>query len=215
MLKVYGIPLSPFVRKVQWALAHKEVEYESIPTMPGDTSPEYRALSPLGKIPALVDGDFSVSDSSIILRYLDAQYPQNPLYPSDAQANATVSWLEEFADTKLAEACAAFFRERFVNPKMMNKPTDQSVIDDSEANLMPPLLEYLESVVQDSGYFFGDALSVADLSITSAFVNAQYGDYQVDKAKYPKLAGYLERAMQSSLVTDQLAKEAEVMKAMG
>lgn len=214
MLKVYGIPLSPFVRKVQWALAHKEIEYESIPTMPGDDSPEYRALSPLGKIPALVDDDFSVSDSSIILRYLEAKFPQNPLYPSDPQANATVSWLEEFADTKLVEACAAFFRERFVNPKMMNKPTDQSVIDDAEENLMPPLLEYLESTVQESGYFFGDALSVADLSITSAFVNAQYGDYQVDKAKYPKLAGYLERAMGSSLVTDQLAKEAEIMKAM-
>jgi len=214
MLKIYGIPFSPFVRKVHWALAHKEVEFESIPTMPRDSSENFRALSPLGKIPVLQDDDFSVPDSSIILRYLDAKFPQNSLYPSDAQDNAFVSWLEEFADTKLVEGCSVFFRERFVNPKMMNKPTDESAIDDAAANLMPPLLVYLESTVAESGYFCGDALSVADLSITSAFVNAQYGDYQVDKTTYPKLAGYIERAIQSPLVQDQMEKEQTILKAM-
>ena len=215
MLTVYGIPLSPFVRKVHWALAHKDVAFTSVPTMPGDSSPEYRALSPLGKVPALQDDDFSVPDSSIILRYLESRFPENPLYPADPRDNATVCWLEEFADTKLVDGCAVFFRERMLKPMMMKQPTDQSAVDDAQANLLPPLLIYLESVVQEDGYFYGDALSVADLSITSAFVNAQYGDYSVDAAAYPKLAGYLERAMQSPLVQDQLAKEREIIKTFG
>ena len=215
MLKVHGVPLSPFVRKVHWALTYKDVEFESVPTMPGDASPEFRAMSPLGKLPVLQDGDFTVPDSSIILRYLDARYPEKALYPEDPQACAFVSWLEEFADTKLVEGCAVFFRERFLNPNMMKKPTDQAAVEDALTDLMPPLLSYLESVVSDEGYFVGTTLSVADLAITSAFVNAQYGDYSVDSAAYPKLSAYLMRAMDAGLVKDQIAKEQVILKSLG
>ncbi len=215
MLKIYGIPLSPFVRKVHWALAYKEVEFESVSVMPGDESAEFRAMSPIGKIPAMDHDGFTVSDSSIILRYLDSVFPDKPLYPQDPQQNAKVSWLEEFADTKLVDACAVFFRERLINPVMMKKPADESAIEDAQANLMPPLLSYLEGQVQEAGYFFGDSLSAADLGITSAFVNARYGDYQVEAGQYPRLASYLDRAMQSPLVTGQAAIEQEIMKSFG
>ncbi len=97
----------------------------------------------------------------------------------------------------------------------MKQPTDQNAVDDAATNLMPPLLAYMESVVQEEGYFTGDSLSVADLAITSAFVNAQYGDYSVDAGAYPKLAGYLARAMDAPLVMNQLAKEQEIIKSMG
>ena len=214
MLRIYGIPLSPFVRKVHWALAHKGIDFESVPTMPGDDSAEYRAISPLGKVPAMDHDGFTVSDSSIILRYLDSAFPDKPLYPDDPKQNARVCWLEEFADTKLVEACAVFFRERFVKPTLMKQPTDESAIQDAQDNLMPPLLAYLESQVQPEGYFYGDALSVADLGLTSAFVNARYGDYQVDAGDCPQLAGYLSRAMQSPLVTEQLAIEQDIMKSL-
>jgi glutathione S-transferase len=215
MLNIYGVPLSPFVRKVHLALAHKGIEYNAIPTMPGDSAPEFRAISPLGKIPVLQDGEFSVPDSSIILRYLDAKYPEKTLYPQDPELAAKVCWLEEYADTNLVQGCAVFFRERLVNPKMMNKPCDEDAVADAQNNLMPPLLDYLESVVQEAGYFIGDALSVADLGITSAFVNAQYGGYSVDAEAHPKLAAYLARAMQSSLVKDQLDKEQKILSSFG
>ena len=215
MLNIYGVALSPFVRKVHWALAHKGIEFNSIPTMPSDNSPEFRAISPLGKIPVLEQDGFSVPDSSIILRYLDAKYPDKPLYPEDPEMAARVSWLEEYSDTNLVQGCATFFRERWLNPTMLNTPTDESVIEDAQNNLMPPLLTYLESIVQEEGYFTGDALSAADLGITSAFVQAGYGDYTVDADAYPRLAAYLARAMESSLVKDQLAKEEQIFKSFG
>ena len=75
-MKLIGIPLSPFVRKVAVILAIKELEYDSEPLMPGDESPEFRALSPLGKIPVLVDGDLSLADSrAATLNIL----PKNPI----------------------------------------------------------------------------------------------------------------------------------------
>ncbi len=215
MLKIYGVPLSPFVRKVHWALTYKGVEFEAVPTMPGDESAEFRARSPLGKIPALQHDDFSVPDSSIILRYLDAEFPEKPIYPADSRACATACWLEEFADTKLAEGCSVFFRERFLNPNMFNQPTDDALVAEAETTLMPPLLAYLESVVAVDGYFMGDTLSVADLAITSAFCNAQYGGFEVDATGYPKLAAYLTRAMASDMVKDQLAKEQVLFESMG
>ncbi len=214
MLKIYGVPLSPFVRKVHLALAHKGVDFEMVATMPGDESPEFRALSPLGKVPAMQHDDFSVADSSIILRYIDVEFPDKSIYSADSRTNATLCWLEEFADTKLVEGCSVFFRERLLNPTMFNQPTDEALVAETETNVMPGLLSYLESVVDDSGYFLGDSLSVADLAIVSAFCSAQYGSYQVDAASYPKLAAYLARALSADLVTAQLAKEQVVMQSL-
>ena len=214
MLKIYGIPLSPFVRKVHLALAYKGVDFESVPSMPGDEAPEFRAVSPLGKIPALQHDNFSVPDSSIILRYLDTEFPDKSIFPSGSRASATVCWLEEFADTKLVEGCSVFFRERFLNPTMFNLPTDDALVAEAETKLMPPLLAYLETQVADSGYFTGESLSVADLAITSAFCNAHYGGYQVDAATYPRLSAYITRAMGADLVTAQLAKEQVIMRSL-
>jgi glutathione S-transferase len=55
-MKVLGIPLSPYVRKVVAVLNAKGIDYELDPIMPGGDDPEFRAVSPLGKIPVLIDG---------------------------------------------------------------------------------------------------------------------------------------------------------------
>ena len=60
MIKIYGVPLSPFVRKALLALEYCELEYENEPTFPGDQSPEFRAISPLGKIPVLDHDGFTI-----------------------------------------------------------------------------------------------------------------------------------------------------------
>lgn len=58
MMKLYGIALSPFARKALLVLDYKGLAYENIPTFPGDTSAEFRAISPLGKIPILEHDGF-------------------------------------------------------------------------------------------------------------------------------------------------------------
>ncbi len=78
MIKIYGVPLSPFVRKAIWALEYKGLEFDNEPTLPGDTSPAFRAISPLGKIPVLAHDDFTVPDTSVICRYIDRISPEPP-----------------------------------------------------------------------------------------------------------------------------------------
>src|SRR6185369_13010579 len=75
MPTVLGVNLSPFVRKVRVALAEKGVPYDLVPIFPQATDEEFRKISPLGKVPALRDGDHGFSDSSVIGLYLEKKHP--------------------------------------------------------------------------------------------------------------------------------------------
>ncbi len=206
-ITVHGHPLSPFVRKVLLTLDIKGIEHTNVMVFPGDSSPAFRAMSPLGKIPVLQHDDFFTCDSSVICRYLERVFPQAPIYPADPKLEARALWVEEYADTKLIENCAGLFQQRFLFPKMMGKPTDQAIVDNILTHGMPPVLEYMESIAPESGYFVGDALSIADISVVTCFLQAQYGDFAVDGAKYPKLGRYLTAAFATPTVTGRMAKE--------
>ena len=210
-IKVHGHPLSPFVRKVLLALDAKGVAYENVVVMPNDQSPAFRAISPLGKIPVLQHDDFTIPDSSVICRYIERVFPDKPLYPADPKLEARVGWVEEYADTTAVQNCAGLFQQRFLFPRMFNRPTDQAIVDDILANGMPPVLAYLESIAPESGYFVGNALSIADIAVTTCFLQAQYGDFAVDAKQYPKLGRYLAGAFASPIVTGRMAKERAVL----
>ncbi len=214
MIKVHGVSLSPFARKVLFGLEYKEITYEQIPVFPGDDSEAFSAISPLNKVPVLEDDGFTVPDSSIILRYLEARFPDKPLYPEDPQQQATACFLEEYADTKLMECCAGLFREKFLNPNLFQKPTDEDAVSTILDDTFPPVLAYLESSAQEDGFFNYEHLTVADIGITSAFMASSYADYQVDADAYPKLAGYLERAFGSALVKARFKQEQDWLASM-
>lgn len=207
MIKLYGVPLSPFARKALLALEYCELEYENEPTFPGDESPEFRAISPLGKIPVLEHDGFTIPDTSVICRYLSRIVPEKSLYPEDPQEEARACWLEEYADSRLIENCAGLFQERLLKPKMMNQPTDEARVTNILDNTMPECLAYLETVVPESGYLVGSNLSIADLAVVTCFVQAQYGDYDVDGTQYPALRKYLDRAYAAPLLTSRLESE--------
>lgn len=69
---LYGVPLSPFVRKVTFMLFELELEFKQKMIAPGGGDPAFRATSPLGRIPGLTDRDFALDDSSAICHYLVA-----------------------------------------------------------------------------------------------------------------------------------------------
>ena len=212
-ITVHGHPLSPFVRKVLLTLDIKGIEHENVIVFPGDSSPAFRAMSPLGRIPVLQHDAFAVPDSSVICRYLERVFPEKPIYPADPKLEARALWIEEYADTKLTENCAGLFQQRFLFPKFMNKPTDPAIVDNILTHGMPPVLEYLESLTPESGYLVGGALSIADISITTNFLQVQYADFAVDGSKYPRLSRYLTAAFANPIVTSRMAKERAVVGA--
>ncbi|MCP4375656.1 MAG: glutathione S-transferase family protein, partial [bacterium] len=145
-MKLYGTPISPFVRKVRVALALKGLEYESEGTFPGTRTPEYLAINPLGKIPAFEDGGLVICDSTVIIEYLEEQYPEVPVRPTNAADRAKSRWLEEYAGSMLFTPLAGnIFMERLTRPFQTKVLGDESVVEDSIKNLVPPVFDYVES----------------------------------------------------------------------
>ena len=81
--QVYGTSVSPFVRKVLVYLTEKNIPFENEPVNPFAPPDNYRETSPLGKIPALRDGDKTLADSSVICQYLERKHTTPPMYPED------------------------------------------------------------------------------------------------------------------------------------
>jgi glutathione S-transferase len=121
MMILYGAPVSPFVRKVLAFAAEKALPLELVPIGLGDQNPDFLACSPFRKMPGFTDGDFSISDSTAIVTYLDAKYPEPALLPADPENRARAIWFDEFADTMLGASGGKIFFNRVVAPKFMRK----------------------------------------------------------------------------------------------
>jgi glutathione S-transferase len=196
------------------ALEYKGLTYETVSVFPGADDPAFRAISPLGKIPVFEVDGYTLVDTSVICRYLDRVHPEKSIYPEDPKLEAQACWLEEFADSKLIEACAGLFQERFLNPKMFGNPTNEDRVQDLLNNQLPPLLDYLETQTPESGPMVGDSVSIADLAILTCFLQALYGDFEVDGGQYPKLRAYLDAALSNDILKNRIAKEQEVVKGL-
>lgn len=188
---LYGAPVSPYVRKVLVFAAIKGIEVELVPVGIGDPNPDFAAASPFRKMPALKDGDFSISDSSAIVAYFEAKHPDNPMIPAEAKNRARVTWFDEFADTILTGAIGPIFFNRVVAPKFLGRDGDLNAAETAEKETLPPVLDYLEGVIPASGFLVGDELSLADIAVASPFVNAAHCNVIPDPAKYPKLTAYI------------------------
>ncbi len=214
MLQVYGASASPFVRKVLLTLEYKAVPFEQVPVNPFAPPANWATLSPLKKIPVLVDGDVVLPDSTIICRYIEDIHPTPALYPADAGARARACWLEDFADTKLTENVAVFFFERFVKVVMMKQTADEQRLKEVAETGLPEAMGYLESVLPATGFAFGDRLSIADIAIVCTMLNGQMVNAPFDAARFPKLMSLFARVTALPLFKARAAREAEDTKAM-
>jgi glutathione S-transferase len=187
---VYGSSLSPFVRKVLVVIAEKGLTAEHKPLFPGDKTPEFRATSPLGKIPGFADGDFQLADSSAICHYLERKHPTPPLFPADAEAYGRTVWFDEYADTVLVASVGKVFWNLVVKKALNLGEPDMPVVETALKDELPPIFSYLESQVSGA-YLVGDSFSLADIAIASPFVNLKIAGHPLDAARWPKLAAYL------------------------
>ena len=194
-MKIIGSFVSPYVRKVLACMHLKGLDYEIDPITPFFGNDEFRRLSPLCRIPVLIDGDFSASDSSVICAYLDEAYPSPPLLPADPKDRARARWLEEYADTRLGDLFIwGLFYQKIVHPLVWGEPGDQQRIAKVLAEDAPAALDYLEGELPESGWLFG-TFGLADIAIATFFRNAAYADFEPDPARWPRVASFVERAL--------------------
>ena len=209
---VYGSSISPFVRKVLAFAGEKSIEVELKQTGFPDRSPEVLEASPFAKMPALRDGDFTVADSSAIVAYMEAIRPEPNLIPTEPKARAKTIWYDEYADTILFACGGKMFFNRLVAPRFLGQPGDEEVAAKAECEELPPLLDYLERVIPESGFLVEDRLTLADIAVASPFANLAHIDVVVDPARYPKLTRYVEAILGRPSFKCWIDRETEFLK---
>ena len=207
-IHIYGGALSPFVMRPVLAARAKGLDISPEAFEGGIKSDAYRALTPMAKMPLLVDGNFALPESQVIADYLDAALPGPALMPADAQAAARVRLIIRLADLNLVPHLGGLFRGRD-NP-------------DGVAPAMAGLGEGLGFIeyFRNAGDAFavGDSFTLADAALIPLFYFFDAFDRAMKTgalvAANPGLAGWWDRARASDIGARCVAEQAAGMKAM-
>jgi len=193
--QVIGNYLSPYVRKVLVVLDLKGIPYEVDPIVPFYGDDRFSQISPIRRIPVLIDDQVTLPDSSVICEYLEDRFPKPALYPAGISDRARARWLEEFADSRMGEVFIwRLFNQVVIRPVVWGEPTDAAVVEKTLKNDVPQILDYLEAQVPEEGFIFGN-LSVADITIACFFRNAGFARFRIDAAQWPRTASFIERVL--------------------
>ena len=105
----YASALSSYSAKVRLVLCVKGVAFEERSPPNGYRSPEYKAIVPMGTLPAIQIGDFVLSESEAINEYLEESHPEPAMLPRDLQLRARLRFLGRFHDLVLEPKVRALF----------------------------------------------------------------------------------------------------------
>ena len=126
--------------------------------------------NPRVEVPALIDGDFKIFDSKVILEYLEDKYHERPLLPKDPKARAETRMIEEVCDTAyeainwgMGEINWGQRASGDLAEKLRSQAKAQTTI----------LLEWLTGKLGDKKFFNGDSLGFADICV-APYVNRSY-----------------------------------------
>lgn len=206
---LYGSSMSPYVRKVLAYAAEKGIELDVQAVRMQDSNPEFQKASPFGKMPGFADGDYYLADSSAIIHYLEAKFPDPEMIPSDPKLRGKCIWYEEFADTILAGCGSKMFFNRIVAPVFLKRPGDPAVADQAEREELPKVLDYVESVAPEGdGYLVGDRLTLADIAVAGPFANLQHLNIEVDESRWPRTAAFTRRILSRPSFAPWVEREA-------
>jgi glutathione S-transferase len=206
-MHIYGSKLSPFVMRPVLAARAKGHELEPEDFEGGIKSDAYRALSPIAKMPLLVDGDFALPESQPITDYLDRKLSGPKLAPEDPQAAARTRLIVRIADIYLVPNLTGIFRGR---EQPEGVPAALAGLADA--------LGYIEHY-RDAGdeFVVGDAFSVADATLIPLFFFLDVFNKSLGTGKLvadrPGLAAWWARAKASELGSRCLAEQSAALKA--
>jgi len=145
-------------------------------------------VNPMGKVPAIEDGDLKLFESMAINLYLAEQYGAE-LWPNNELDRArTVQW-SVFAMTEIEPPLVQLFLEKVIH-------TDENRDKDNEAKALNDLvrpMKVLDVHLEGQDHLLGDKFSTADLNLASIFTLGQVARY--DMVEYPNVADWANRCL--------------------
>ena len=179
-----GLRFSPYCWRVRYALAHKGLEAETRPWRFTDKAA--LAFSQHDKVPVLVDGDVTVTDSYEILRYLDRTYAEAPLF-GDSLAEGRARFLKHYAERSLQPAMMRtiimdllnaihpddrdYFRES--REKRFGRTLEEFHSPAKGLSQLDAALEPLRGRLKEADYIDGEAPAAGDYLVFGSFMWAR------------------------------------------
>jgi glutathione S-transferase len=174
-MKLYGFPASPNTWKVRALAAHLKtpLDFEFVDLLQGaQQSPTFLALSPTGRTPVLVDGDFTLWESNAILQYLADRSP-TPLYPNDAKSRADIArWQCWDLAHWGAQACQPLTFENLVKKFVNLGPSDAAAVAKA-TECFNKEAKMLDAHLARHKYLVNDTLTIADFTVAAPLFHAQ------------------------------------------
>ena len=203
MLTLCGFGVSNYYNKVKFALLEKGIAFEESTTYVGETDP---ACSPLGKVPYLLTPQGPLSESAVIVEYLEQLQPQPALLPSDAYAAAKVREISTYIELHLE------LEARKLYPQAFFGGTVQQDVIDRTAKALRKHIAAFSTLAKFSPYVAGNTFSLADcaaavhLPVISMATRQMYGeDFLQDLPLKAYLATLAERPAMQRVSADRKA----------
>lgn len=209
-LLLWDHPFSPYAQKVRIALREKGLAFESrVPggLGAGGAAGDFLAASPRAEVPALIDGEVSIFDSTVILEYLEDAYPEHRLLPPSPADRARVRMLEDVVDTHLEAVNWGLTEVRAFG---RGKGDCAPALEEAAGRQIAGVFAWLERELGDREWFNDDTFGWGDLSVVP-YVNGSAGH---GHAPSGKLGDWLARANARPSVRDTMA-EAKALRDAG
>lgn len=214
MLTIYGIPVSVHVRKTLVTANLKGIEHKVEPVVPINPPADWNILSPTGFIPAMRDGDLTLSESTAICFYMERIRAAPAVFPADTAECSRALFFDGYSGFVFRSVVHQLFFQTIIAPKVLKGTTDQSVVDTILATTQPKVFQFLEAQVGGK-FLIGNSLTLADIGIVSNLINYQYLGFSIDEAKFPKLASYVRGIVDREPFQQVLANERPFAEQMG
>jgi glutathione S-transferase len=212
MLTLCGFAASNYYNKVKLALLEKGVPFQEELAWVGQTD---TAASPLGKVPYLKTEQGALCESSVMLDYIEARYPQHPLMPADPFAAAKVRELMCFLELHLELVARNLYPEAFFGGQVSDAAKEKTG-QQLEKNVAAfARLARFSPFVAGEHFTLADCAAVVHLPLVSAASKAIYGrDFLAGQPvrDYLKLVG--ERATVQQVNADRKANTELMMQRM-
>jgi glutathione S-transferase len=192
-MKLYGFPPSPNTWQVR-ALANHigvplEVEFVDL-TKGGSRTPDFLAINPTGRTPALVDGDLKLWETLAIMQYVAGKKP-NALWPNDAKTRADITrWQSWNLAHWNRDAYAPVLFERFVKQLLNLGAADQAALAKG-VEAYGKEATMLNGHLAKQQYLVGNTLTIADFAVASPLFYAK--EAQLPMEPYPHIRSWFER----------------------
>jgi glutathione S-transferase/RNA polymerase-associated protein len=212
MITLYEHPLSAYAMKVKIALNEKGLDYRTaIPEGlgKGQTGGEFLSANPRAEVPALIDDDFAIFDSTVMLEYLEDKWPSPPLLPATPRERARVRMIEDVMDTQYEPNNWGSFE--VMRYRRAQGALAEKLVAFGKRNI-EQLQRWLDGQLGDRLWFNGDAFGWGDLSVIP-YLNRSAG-YGYLPANGSRLAEWFERANRRESVATVRAQMQASLDAM-